>query len=374
MWVKGLTLKKFRNYSEQVLAFHPAFNFIHGKNAQGKTNLLEAISYLSHLTSFRNAHRDQLIQMDAQESLVQAQVDHDGIEDQISIYLTQRGRAVKLNGKKPRLYQDYFGLVPVLLFEPRQVYLFRESPSQRRNFLNRLYFLFRPAEATTLRDYSKVLHQRNRLLKDGERRQMSDLLPIWNEQLVELGVRIIQWRCEWLDGLNQQVNAEYRAITGVDEGLSAHYVTSLCPDQVLQGGQNANLRELFFRRLKEVEGQEIYKRESLVGPHRDDFWMTLGGRDVGEVASQGENRSVVIALKIALVEMFRKQNGHPPILLLDDVSSELDSSRVEHLFRHLNATGGQVFITTTEGLKEEALFGERGRSFIVEDGNVHVLG
>lgn len=375
MSIISLNLKNFRNYQDQGLNFHPRFNFIIGQNAQGKTNLLEAIFYLSHLSSFRSQSRKDLLFRGSDKAVVQGSLENDRCYHDIRIDLEPGHRKVQLNGKKPNIFREYFGLLPILLFEPKDVYLFRESPSYRRRFLNRALFLDRPAELKNLRDYNEVLVQKNRLLKEGDTKRLNEELPVWHEQLATLGSTQVALRLEWIDKINQLLTSEYRGLSTGNEEMRIEYQCTI-PFERKGGGviSKEEIYKAFSETIKEREAEELRRRESLVGPHRDDWVAYLDERPIGILGSQGENRSAVIALKSAQIHLFEKEHKFPPIYLLDDVTSELDKNRTEALFPYFQETKGQVFLTATEPTSLYNRFKKNGSSFLIEGGKARVLG
>ncbi|MBI4412034.1 MAG: DNA replication/repair protein RecF [Deltaproteobacteria bacterium] len=369
MHLKSLLLKNFRNYRDQQVQLHSNFNFIFGKNAQGKTNLLEAIYYLGYLKSFRTSTRDHLLSRGGSTAVIEADVDIPPISHQIRILFEAKKREVWLNKKRPQLFRDYYGLVPILLFEPGEVYLFRESPSQRRRFMNQAVFLDYPPSLKTLRAYDEVLAQKNRILKEGGG---SVALEIWNEQLVQLGARIIRQRIEWIQKMSGEMEGEYRNLSLGGEKVMIRYDSSV---PVLDKEMSEEkILEALRLTVREKEGEEKRRGESVVGPHRDDFSLIIDDRSVGEFGSQGENRSAIIALKLSQIKLYEKEHQKTPIFLLDDVVSELDLGRTQGLFSTLQTTPGQVLITATEKSKLLSNFKEKGAYFLVEAGEVRVLG
>lgn len=282
-------------------------------------------------------------------------------------------REVLLNKKRPHLFREYYGLVPLLLFEPGEVYLFRESPSQRRRFLNQAVFLDYPASLKTLGAYDEVVAQKNRILKEGRGGNATGVvgpaaLEIWNEQLAKLGAIIVEQRIEWVRKMNERIGEEYRNLSRGKEEAKMVYRSSTegeTEEEIFQALQNL---------IREKEAEERQRGESIVGPHRDDFSFLIDGRSISEFGSQGENRSAVIALKLSQIKLHEKGHQKSAIFLLDDVVSELDSDRIEGLFSTLQTTPGQVFITATEKSKLSNDFKEKGAYFLVEEGAVRVLG
>ena len=294
MFLKNLTLHNFRNYETKTFEFHPGFNIILGLNGRGKTNLLEALFYLSYLQSFRTTKRVDLLKKDSNEGFVKSVLEKDNVTHELMVILETQGRSVKLNGKKPD--GKFFGLLPVLLFEPRDVYLFRETPSERRRFINRAVFLNEPKTIVLFREYEKVLQHKNKLLKDGNFGEMADLLPLWNEKLASLGAQIVIYRQKWISEMNALLEEEYKNVSGKNEKmkLSLSGFSDMSDRSDL-----SDMSEKLLASMAARKDEEIRRRESLVGPHRDDWGGLIHNKAIGTFASQGENRSAVIALKSA---------------------------------------------------------------------------
>lgn len=366
--LKRLVLKQFRNFSDLELNPHPQFNFIFGKNAQGKTNIIEAISYLSQLKSFRTPDKHHLIQKEAEFGKIKTLVTKDNLDWDIEITLGQKQRQIHVNGKRPVSRQDYFELLPTILFEPSHIYLFRDSPSERRHYLDHALFLQEPDIADTLKDYKKIITQKNKLLKEGVG---LGTLGAWNEKLATLGGEIILKRWQWFQKTNALLTQEYQAVSGLPENLTLVYKpteNSNCRDfsEAPLGAVQTALRI----HLEERQADEIARREAFVGPHRDDFFAQLENKNLGTQGSQGENRSAIIALKMAELKMFAQKFNKTPIFLLDDVASELDATRCHYLFSYLRDEAAQVFLTTTENELDIEEYQDRSASFLVEKGTV----
>ncbi len=364
MHLQTLSLKNFRSYKNQTLDFDQGFNFIFGRNAQGKTNLLEAIHFISYLKSFRTSTREDLIFNGEDQSLIEAKCYRDEVTDDIRIVLDINSRQVFLNGKKPTLLSNYYGILPVILFEPSEVYLFRDSPSKRRRFIDRALFLDDPQTLKVVRDYEEVVSQKNKLLKEGF--FQNDELEIWNERLISLGARLIFNRLQWIERINPLLQKEYLSIANEDPQARIVYKSSF----LQQAGSIDEITENLRLSINEKSDEEKRRRETLVGPHRDDWSFMIDERSMGDRGSQGENRSGVIALKAAQIKLYQQKHQQTPIFLLDDVISELDSRRSDALFDTLIKAHGQVFLTTTEAVKIPKNINSQGLSFLIENGRV----
>ena len=366
MRLVSLTLKNFRNYQDEKLTFHPRFNLIIGKNAQGKTNILEAIYYLGYLNPFRQATKEEIITVGTPAGMIGAQIEEEGYESEIKIFLEPKSRRVLFNGKRP----EKKSLLPVLLFEPREIYLFRDSPSIRRKFLDRALVLDNPLMRQVQKEVEEIVRQKNRLLKEEEGGRLTDQLEIWNQQLAKMGAKIIFHRLAWIEKINRELSVAYQNLSQGNERLHADYEGTV---MVQKDESEVVLEQKILSAIREREGEEIRRRESVVGPHRDDWNCFLDKRALGVHGSQGENRSAIIALKTAQVKIYQKEHGVPPLFLLDDVSSELDFERKKALLSMLAETEGQVVLTTTEPGEITPFFKEKGFSFLVEAGSARVL-
>ncbi len=384
MQVTSLGLKNFRNYADLKVNFDPRFNFIFGKNAQGKTNLLEVIYYLANLKSFRTSTLADLMNDAAHQqlsTLIEARLSYgdaslNPIYHDIRIQIENGKKEVLLNNKKPRLFQEYYGLLPVLLFEPWEVYLFRESPSLRRRFIDRAVFLENPASLRAMKEYDSIIAHKNRYLKDRGFAGGDQELSVWNERQALLGAELMNYRLRWVQRINQYLQEEYQLVSGVKDSMRVSYLSSLT-DLSLEETSQEELQNLLSERIFSKKEEELRRRECLVGPHRDDWEVflshdrtdhTVVNHNVGTRGSQGENRCAVIALKSAQIKMYIQTHKQAPVFLLDDIVSELDAHRSETLFSYLLQTPGQVFLTTTEPAKILSAYRDKGASYLVEKG------
>jgi len=365
MHLKKLFLKQYRNISSDEFTFNPEFNFIYGKNAQGKTNLIEAIYYLAELKSFRTTNKNELIQKNALASNLTANFEKDELAWDISITLSSKERKVLLNNKAPKNRKEYYELIPLILFEPRHIYVFRDSPSKRRQYLNRALYIQDVSFLSLLKDYEKALSQKNRLLKDNGD---PSLITIWNDKLVSLGAEILFKRLQWFKDMKVFLEEEYKSLSHTGEVFHLNYVSTIGSFE--ESTTLAEIEVAYKEKFIERSFDEQLRRETLVGPHRDDFISLLDERSVGDYGSQGENRSAVIALKLAQLKMFAQKYKKTPLFLLDDVASELDEDRCQYLFSYLRDEKTQVFLTTTENHIKNDTYKGHANSYLVENGSV----
>lgn len=368
MHLLSLSLKNFRNFSELSLKAHPRLNIFVGPNAQGKTNILEAIHFLAFGKSFRLQHYPELIRFGEAQSRIGAWLEAPVGSEERTAFLTAEKKIFAKDGKKTTPNQ--FKSMPLVLFAPEVILLLKESPQARRDYADGLISKLSPTYGDHWTRYKKALSQRNKLLKDEalspeeKRKQMA----LWETPLVEEGGCLIQERREWLARLSEKTALHYHTIAGSLEkkvGLEYHPHT-----------EPENLE----RRFEERREEELQREMTLVGPHRDEIspclrWEVGGsperaaGGAIRAFGSQGEMRSFTLAMKLAEIQLFEEILGRSPILLLDDVVSELDERRSRLFFDYLQTFKGQVFATATaitlfpaNSLKNFAGFGvEKGQ-------------
>ena len=335
-----------RNLRPLQLQPRERFNVFVGDNGQGKTNLLEAIYTIATLRSFRTAKLTDLIAFGAPEARLGARVVKDELMRVYEVDLAPGSRKVRLDGKAVRPLSRYFGGFNVVVFTPEDLALPRGSPGDRRRFLDRGVFNFEPGYLAVASDYDKVVRTRNSVLKQAGQglphKQVEELLGVYDTQLAQLAVQIISARQKFLASLAPELVKAFTAITRTGLAASARYVSKLVDERGI--GVPAVVIE---DRLREGRARDLASQSTQLGPHRDDVVLELDGREAGSFASQGQLRAIMLAWKTAELEILGRAHGDQPILLLDDVSSELDPARNEYLFHHLATLAGQCFITTT---------------------------
>ncbi|MCA9521790.1 MAG: DNA replication/repair protein RecF [Myxococcales bacterium] len=339
MRILKLALHQFRNIAELAIELNPRFNIFVGPNAQGKTNILESIYLLSSLQSFKGSRNRELIGWDVDEAFVRGLVERDHVSYEVLITLTPAQKRVKIDGKSPKSSFDVFGLVNVVLFAPEDLRITKGEPDARRRFVDRAIFNADSGHLELVRNYQKVLRNRNNLLKQSPAERNLALLEVYDEQLGELGGQLMQRRASFLEELAPHFSRAFLEIVGEERELQLLYQTS---------GGISTASEALVGALVAARGRDLRRGSTSVGPHLDDLELLLEGRNTRAFASQGQHRALVLALKIGEIAYLREKLGFYPALMLDDVSSELDRQRNGQLMEYLKGFGGQVFITTTD--------------------------
>jgi DNA replication and repair protein RecF len=357
MRLEQLTLCNYRNIGQADLTPDPGFNVLWGDNAQGKTNLLEAIYLLGHLRSFRGSRGEELVQQGKTAGRVKATVTSLEVRRQVELTLGGEGRSARIDGKEVRSPGLFMRSVRPVLFAPEEVTLVKGYPAGRRALLDRAIFQGDPNYLERAQLYARCLRQRNQLLRLG--RADAEIEP-WTEQTVQAGARLRSDRLCYLERLLPLLRETYRQISGDREEAELLYPAA-------EGGE-AEQATALRRDFERLHQRERAFGQSLAGPHRDDPLFLVDGKPLRLYGSQGQQRSFILAFKTAQVIDLERRLGEPPVLLLDDMTSELDRRRQGFFFRFLLERRGQVFITTTDPhiLRAEGV--RRARFFRIEGG------
>ncbi|PSL45945.1 DNA replication and repair protein RecF [Salsuginibacillus halophilus] len=368
MYIENLTLRGFRNYSEVSLTFEPAVNVIIGSNAQGKTNIMEAIYVLAMGKSHRT-HRDkEMIGWESSFAHVKGNIHRRTGPTVLDVIFTPKGKTVKVNELEQQKLSQYIGTLNVVMFAPEDLNLVKGGPAERRRFIDMEIGQASPVYLHDLASYNRVLKQRNQFLKDwqGSRRDPGALLDVLNEQLAAQAAAVVKRRFEFIQMLQGWAEEIHRGISRGKEQLEINYVPSA---DVSYGMDLSTLKEAYEQAFQTKRDQEMRRGTTLSGPHREDLLLYVNGRNVQTYGSQGQQRTTALSLKLAEIELIRDQIGEYPVLLLDDVLSELDNHRQSHL---LNTIQGKVqtFVTTTsvDGIQHETL--SKASIFEVSDGQL----
>ncbi len=346
MRISRLTLKNFRNIEELTLDFGQAFNLMVGRNAQGKTNVVESIGLVASGRSFRAQDFRDMIMHGRRSAEVRAEAIGSLGSDRIVVTIDERRKEFLRNGK--RAVASKSSRICTVLFAPEEIMLLRDSPGARRKHVDDLISQIDPSHRTRVGKYERVLRQRNKLLGDPDiprSQRISGLRP-WDDQLIEFGARITETRDSWNARLNEYIPRHYEGIAPSDDPALFEY-SPFCSVEAVKGGVG-EIEGYLAREIERRRDDELVRGFTVVGPQRDDFRARIGAGEVKHFGSQGQHRSFVLALKMSEVSLYREVFGEEPILLLDDVASELDQSRNRYFFESLRRARGQVFITATE--------------------------
>ena len=364
MRIDGLTLQSFRNYGNQSVRFDPRCNVIFGENAQGKTNLLEALVYLSCGRSPRAKTDREMIGFDAPSARMEANIfarDRD-FRVRVDLYRDRR-RKMSVNQVPAKNSAELSQVYNTVFFCPDDLYLIREGAASRRKFMDNALCQLRPRYAAALTAYNRAYDHKTRILRDSEERpDLLAALPDFNEQLVRFGAVLVHYRSQFASRLSQYAAMHHRECSGGREVLEVRYQTvSAVTDP---SAEVSVLTEQLRRHMEDHQIAERASRLCLSGPHKDDLSVTIDGRDAKSYASQGQTRTAALSMKLAEREIYKNATGEYPVLLLDDVLSELDPKRQEFVLNRI--AGGQVFITCCEDDRLPRMLG--GRVFHVEHG------
>lgn len=363
MKVKTLTLKDYRNYDNLLLEFSPSINIFLGANAQGKTNIIEALYYGAMGRSHRTNTDGDLIRWNAAEAYVKIEYDRLEVLNQLQFQFSrEKRRKIAANGQVIRL-KELIGMINAVLFSPEDLFLIKGAPSGRRHFLDAEISQASPAYYHELAKYTRIVTQRNTLLKKiRERKAKPELLDSWDPQLAISAARLVEKRQSAVKKLSMLANLMHRRISKNEESLTVYYEVSGL-EHVTE-----DLLSWYNDTLREFRQNDILRGSTSVGPHRDDLILEVNGINLRTFGSQGQQRTGVLALKLAELEFIKSEQGEYPILLLDDVMSELDAKRREQLLLFIKQERIQTIITATD----EAYFPATriGRYYRVESGRV----
>lgn len=347
MIVRTLRLYEFRNYASAALSFADGLNVFVGKNAQGKTNLLEAVYYAGSLRSFRSSKETDLIRWGAREARVDIEFTRDELLNQLQIKIPDQGkRSACWNEQPVKKLTDLVGRLMTVSFITQDLLLVKGDPADRRRFLDNELSNLNHRYFYSFFQYRRCLEQRNKVLKlHAEGRGGLETLPEWSHQLAKYGSRLFMTRSRFLQDLNLRVSPVHQALTGDSETVQLSYLPGISvqePPETEEAWQQA-----FEEAIHKVQKNEIQRATTLLGPHRDDFQIVIDGKDARQFASQGQQRTCALGLKLAELTFVEAALKEPPIVLLDDVFSDLDPERRKSLMAFLEPRS-QTFITCTE--------------------------
>ena len=334
MYIEKIRLQNFRNYENLEIDLNKNINIIYGENAQGKTNIIESIFLCAFGKSFRTSKEKEMIKFNEEKSLVEAFYQKKDRDGKIKIELGNK-KQISLNGIKIKKLSELLGNINIVIFTPEDINILRDGPAKRRRFLDMMIGQLRPNYVYNLNMYTKTIEQRNNYLRQiKEENKPEEMLEIWDEKLAEYGEKVYIYRKEFIEKIYNKINEIHGNITDNKETLKIEFIS------------NCDNKEKYLKLLKERRKLDIIKGFTTKGIHRDDFVIYINDKEVNIYGSQGQNRTVVLSLKIAELNVIYEEIGEYPILLLDDFMSELDEVRRKNFLNNIKNT--QVILTGTE--------------------------
>ena len=363
MKINSVTLNDFRNISEISLFPNDEVNVIYGQNAQGKTNILEAIWLFTGCKSFRGSKDNEFIKFNSEFSKISLDFT-DKVRNKKAEIIISDKKKVFLNGVEKKGTTDLIGEFYSVIFSPTHLSLIKDGPDVRRKFLDTAICQLKPKYAKTLSAYKKIVLQRNSLLKDIQfHSELYDVLDVLDEQLSKFSSIIIKDRIKYLDLLSQKSEEIYSGISENKEQLSLKYI---CGNDSFNKTDVKDIYDFMTEKIKESRKEDFINKTTSVGPHRDDLEILINNVSARSFGSQGQQRSCALALKLGESEIIKKVTGETPVALLDDVMSELDEKRQDYVLNHINDR--QVFLTCCDPSQVLRLCG--GKSFLIKGGEI----
>lgn len=353
-------MKNYRNYDELILDFNDNLNIIIGDNAQGKTNLLESIYVLAVTKSFLSINDKNLIMFDSRYSLVKGSLNNNTSFDELEVLISEAGKIVKINKKEIKKLSDYISKLNVIIFSSDSIRIFKDSPMSRRKYFNIQISQINKIYLSNLSNYNLLLRQRNEFLKiiDIHKKNDMDYLDVLDEKYINLSLNIYDYRKKYIDLVNKYIDNIFYSITGIKK-LKLVYSSNI----------DGFDKDLFKDKLRSNLNREIQYKSTFLGPNRDDYFFELGGKNLSLYGSQGQIRSAVLALKLAEVKLFTDVLSDTPILLLDDIFSELDITKRNNIVKYLS-NEVQTIVTTTDIENIEEKIRKKANVYKIKNGKI----
>lgn len=353
MYLKKIKLVNFRNYKEQQIELSPNMNLFFGENAQGKTNILEAVFLCAIGKSFRAKKEKELINLEEKEAFVEVEYEKSDRSGKIKMILDDK-KSIYVNEVKQSKLSDILGKINMVMFSPDDIEILKSSPAKRRRFLNIMISQLRPHYVHSLNMYQKTLEQRNNYLRQiVNENKPAEMLEIWDESLANYAKEVFEYRNEFIQKIKEKILNIHSQITEGKEELKIKYISD-CED-----------KDTYREELKKARKSDIERGYTTKGIHRDDIYFFINKKQVNIYGSQGQNRTVILSLKLAELEIIKDETDEYPVLLLDDFMSELDGKRRENFLKNVHNT--QILITCTD---EFTIREKMCKTFQVKNGNV----
>lgn len=362
MYLEKLEINKFRNYEHLYVELSKSINIIYGNNAQGKTNLLESIYVLGLTKSHRSFIDNNLINKDSNFARIKGLLNIDDYKSTLEIIIQKTSKKLKIDNFDIKRVSDYISNLNIIIFYPEDLKIIKDSPGERRKYLNTELSQMYSNYYNSLNEYNKLLKMRNDYLKKvNENTLDKEYLLIITNYLIDKAILIYRMRYQFLKEINNYCSGIFKNITGLD-GFKLVYKPNI-------DLENNNFKEQLIEKFTKLLNTEIKLGNTLIGPHRDDFEFCLGDINLKNYGSQGQQRLSILTLKLAEIEVFKKNKGYYPILLLDDVFSELDEVKKNNLLNYINNDIQTIITTTDLNLINKDII-DRSKLFYIENGNL----
>ena len=359
MFIKRLQMLNYRNYNALDIKLCPNVNVFMGDNAQGKTNILEAIYYCAFAKSHRTSKDKELINWNGEHAFISVDVGRERLDKRIDISILKDGKkSIRINKIKIKKIGELFGNFNVVMFSPEDLRIIKDSPGVRRKFIDMELCQLNPKYYYNLVQYNKVLNERNILLRN--RSTSSEMLEIYDMQLVEFGYNIIRERIKYIESLNKYAEKIHSDITSGKEKINFKYISTIKDLE--------NIKENFYTLLEKNRSKDCDRGITSIGPHRDDFFVYINDIDTKSYGSQGQQRTAVLTMKFSSLEIIKELTGEFPVLLLDDVLSELDFNRKKYILSTIGQIQTVITCTGIEDLYE--YLDEKAKVFKVKNGEI----
>ena len=353
MWIKKIKINNFRNYKQQEIVLEENINIFYGENAQGKTNIIEAIFLGSMGKSFRAKKDKEMIRLEMEKAEIEIEYQKSDRDGKIKIEVSNK-KTIFLNGIKLKKLSELLGNINIVIFTPEDINILKGGPQNRRRFLDIMISQLKPNYMYEINLFIKNLEQRNNYLRQiREEKKDENLLDVWDEKLAEYATIVFQYRNEYIKKISQKIKKIHGEITDEKEEIEIEYQSE------------CKTKEEYLKILKERRKLDILKGFTTKGIHRDDFVIYINKKQIDIYGSQGQHRTAILSLKLAELNIVREEIGENPILLLDDFMSELDEKRIYNFLNKIENT--QVVITVTKKLEVE---NKKNLIYNVEEGNV----
>lgn len=363
MYINSLKLIDFRNYDSLLVDFNKNINLLLGENGQGKTNIVESLSLMSIGRSFRTSKDKEMLKFGKENLYTACSFTRNGINKKIEIVITKNKKGIKVNGMSIKSIQELLGNLNLVVFSPEDLKLVKEGPKERRGFIDKEISQIMPRYYSLLVDYNKIMNQRNKLLKSMH--VDKNLLDVYDENLCKYGAEIYFIRLKFVNKVSAISNKLHYDLTMGQEELKIKYKNQI--DASLSDDVESLFKKL-KQKIYENREQDLFNRNTKIGPHRDDLTILINDMDVRLYGSQGQQRTASISLKLSEIELIKQELGDYPVLVLDDVFSELDQNRQRMLVEKLGDI--QMFITSADPLHKNIMSNTSFTTYYVEKGKI----